>query len=111
MTYIPSPRSGITRLGHPFNITREQFSALRLPPTKFKILDEVSVKHFVFVTACSDHHFNESIDAVASVQKHFPDRHIIYYDIGLREFQRQAVICAAGVESRINLILILACLS
>ena len=38
---------------------------------------------FVFVIASSEGHFPESKDAVASIQKFFPNRTILYYDWGL----------------------------
>ena len=43
--------------------------------------------NLVFVTASSDEHFNESKDAVASVQFYFPHKHILYYDLGLEPKQ------------------------
>ena len=49
------------------------------------------MESFVFVTASSSNHFEESQDAVASVQHHFPKYKIIYYDLGLTRGQIKEV--------------------
>ena len=55
-------------------------------------LDPEVMESFVFVTASSSNHFEESQDAVASVQHHFPKYKIIYYDLGLTRGQIKEVI-------------------
>ena len=42
---------------------------------------------FVFVTAASENHFLESVDAIASVQSIMPTKQIHYFDIGLTNTQ------------------------
>jgi len=54
-------------------------------------LDAESVEKFVFATAASENHFNESKDGVASAQFHFPGKSIFYYDIGLTADQIEEV--------------------
>ena len=46
-----------------------------------------SIGDIVFVTAVSANHFDESRDAIASVQIMFPHVPIIYYNLGLDHLQ------------------------
>ncbi len=91
LAYQSPPRSGVNRIGQQLNLSQSVLKLLHLPPKRFKILTRENVKDFVFVTADSKGHFKESIDGIASLQKYFPDRRIIYYDIGLSSDQRKEV--------------------
>ena len=48
-------------------------------------------KDLVFVTACSSNHFKEIEDAIAGTQKYFPNKPIIFFDIGLTSDQANQV--------------------
>ena len=74
-----------------FGISDDVFHRMGLPPNHFVSLDERNVNQFVFVTGVSQNHFDESKDAIASVQAHFPGRKIYYYDIGLNKKQKKQV--------------------
>ena len=45
---------------------------------------EVDVEQIVLVTAADKSHFQESKDSIASAQKNFPKKQIIFYDLGLK---------------------------
>ena len=87
--HSPIPKS--YRNGSSFSVSDDILYRMKLPPTQFVSLDKKNVNPFVFVTAVSENHFSESIDAIASVQAHFPRRKIYYYDIGLNEEQKHQV--------------------
>ena len=58
----------------------------KLERLEAKCIEKVShevVADLVYVTAASDDHFNESIDAIASLQNILQDTRIIYFDLGL----------------------------
>ena len=74
-----------------FSVSDDMVHSMELPPNQFVSLNEKNVKQFVFVTGVSESHFNESKDAIASVQAHFPGRKLYYYDIGLNEEQKKQV--------------------
>ncbi|CAH1774565.1 unnamed protein product, partial [Owenia fusiformis] len=65
----------------------EMLQRLQIPPPKssFVELSEEMLQNFVFVTASSRNHFNESLDLIGSIQTYYPDRDIYYYDIGLED--------------------------
>ena len=56
--------------------------------------------HFVFVTAASQNHFDESVDAVASIQRHMPSRKTLYYDLGLDKASVRKIKTWCGVVYR-----------
>lgn len=41
----------------------------------------------VMATAASHNHFDESLDLIGSIQKHYPNSTIVYTDLGLSQFQ------------------------
>ena len=43
------------------------------------------------MTAASANHFEESLDAISSIMHHWPEKRVIYYDIGLRDSQIEQV--------------------
>lgn len=60
--------------------------------------------NYTFVTGSSESHFDESKDAIASVQKHFPSKRILYYDWGLLPTQVKMLHTFCNIEYRsINL--------
>ena len=58
---------------------------------RFVKLDGSSMTNFVFLTASSANHFEESLDGVKSVLRYFPSHTIIYYDLGLSPNQSRRV--------------------
>ena len=90
--------------GKTFTANRTLLASLGLPPAHFTELTNENADDFVAVTATSSNHFAESVDAVASVQKHMPNRRIIYYNLGLTEKQLRAVsIAMVRVERELDL--------
>ena len=79
------------RNGAKFNISNDTLYRMKLPPNQFVSLNEHNTNKFVFVTGASKNHFNESKDAIGSVQAYFPGRKIYYYDLGLNEDQKNQV--------------------
>ena len=63
-----------------------------VPKTSFIDLETHVMNDFVFVMAASSNHFQESVDAVASIQTLMPEKRIIYYDLGLEEKQITEVV-------------------
>ena len=63
-----------------------------VPKTRFIDLKTHVMTEFVFVMAASSNHFDESVDAVASIQTIMPEKKIIYYDLGLKEEQIKEVV-------------------
>ena len=45
----------------------------------------------MFVTAASDNHFGEAIVSIYNIRKHFPDKQVYLYDLGLNETSVQQV--------------------
>ena len=73
----------ITTAAKTFNTSSEVLIDMGFP-LKFEgdtALAEVNLYKFVFVTAASSNHFHECMDAVATVQQHFPNNAIYYYDL------------------------------
>jgi hypothetical protein len=54
-------------------------------------LSQAMLDDFVFVTAASDIYFDSSRSLIGRVQRLFPNRTIVYYDVGLLANQRQKV--------------------
>lgn len=72
------------RNGKKFEVAEEYTKITKLHERNhFTNLTEDTVRDFVFATAASSNHFNESIDAVDRTQRFFPNYIIVFYDIGL----------------------------
>ena len=57
-------------------------------------------KHMVIATSFSSNHFKEAKDMIASVQKCFPNKTIIVYDLGLKPDHKTEVSSYCNVELR-----------
>ena len=68
----------------PFNATDEERSTFMPPRDSFHSLSPDKMDDFVFVTAASSNHFEEEMDAIASIQTLMPKKKIIFFDIGLK---------------------------
>lgn len=73
--------------GEPFNISDQAARSLTPDSRSFITLTPDKMADFVFVTAASENHFLESVDAIASVQSAMPTKRILYFDLGLTEKQ------------------------
>lgn len=69
---------------------------LGIPPKTFVNLTKATVKKFAFVTAASNNHFMESQGVIERIQKYYPERDIIYFDLGLSNSSRDKVSLAVG---------------
>ena len=72
--------------GKPFSIKPIHIKRLLVPLANSKLVTAISdnlLDNYVFVTACSSNHFGESNVTVRRVRKLFPDKKIIFYDLGL----------------------------
>ena len=87
--------------GKLFKITKEEVKLIQRHSQKWVNIDESTLKRVVFVTASSSNHFVESLDAVASVQKYYPQYKIYYYDLGLTEGQAGRAKQLCGVSYRV----------
>ena len=78
--------------GLPFNIDIKHWVNLHgLPLRNFVKPSLENAKDMVFVTGASSDYVEASMDAIASIQKHFPKKKILYYDWGLDLEQRKKI--------------------
>ena len=71
------------KMGSYLSISKRHLEELYKLRQNITVLNKNTVSNFVFVTAANSGHFNNSLDTVGSVQYHFPDKLILYYDLGL----------------------------
>ena len=77
--------------GDPFHVRHSVLLNIGMPPPSFIHLTNQTVRQFVFGTSASANHFEESLDAIGSVQRYFPEKKIIYVDLGLGSEQAERV--------------------
>jgi hypothetical protein len=87
--------------GKPFDLRVARHSLLSAPES-YVTLSRDNVNQFAFMVGASSNHFDESIDAVALAQMHFPHHKIIYYDLGLTDEQRATVTSKSVSGNEIN---------
>jgi hypothetical protein len=85
--YTPPPITDIAYPGHKLKIVVEYARDVAELTNHYVELEQKVLENFVFVTAASSNHFEESRDAVASMQTQFPGKLILYYDLGLEPKQ------------------------
>ncbi len=90
-TYKVMEGNNLLYRGEPLHVEPRYLHRLALPNYNFVNLDNTTVKKYVFVTAATRNHFEESLDCIGSIQKHFPGHWIVFYDLGLLESQAQKV--------------------
>lgn len=76
---------------------------LRKHKLPIKYLDSLTPKNvdeFAFVMGCTADHYNESKDAIATIQMHFPKHPILYYDWGLEPQQIKELKTLCGVTHK-----------
>ncbi|KAK2162391.1 hypothetical protein NP493_1525g00033 [Ridgeia piscesae] len=68
----------------PFKASDEARRTFMPPSDSFHPLTPDKMADFVFVTAASSNHFNEMVDAIASIQTLMARKRIYFFDIGLK---------------------------
>jgi len=66
-----------------FNVSRTLLATLGFPLKQFSAITADNIDEFVFVTAASDNHFDECLDAITLVQLYFPRHTIYFYDLSI----------------------------
>ncbi len=87
---VTSPVS-LKKETYTFRVNRSLLQFLGIPPKEFANVSNESAKGFVFVTASSRNHFLESKDLIAGIQRFYPHKAIIYYNLGLSYRQKKQV--------------------
>ena len=72
-----------TTQGHPFHVDKSVLSSIGFPLTEFVRLDRSILENFVFVTASNQHFARVCVEGIAVLQRYFPRKKIIFYDLGL----------------------------
>lgn len=98
---LVAARDGNLRYRHPhhsdmvgkiFSIKEDYIKNLLLPIARNTVnLVEDALNDFVFATACSSNHFQESLLAINRVGQLFPHHIVIFYDLGLMEYESYQV--------------------
>ena len=83
--------------GKPLPVTTDIQAVVRSLLNTAVNLTKGVLDDFVFVTGVSSSHMKESMDAVASIQKHHPQHRILYYDWGLTDQQACVVMSWCNV--------------
>ncbi|ELT95300.1 hypothetical protein CAPTEDRAFT_202759 [Capitella teleta] len=83
----PYMHKNITEYGKRLPVSKWLLKKYQMRIKYLERLDAESVHQFVFVMACSADHFEESLDALATVQEQFPTHRVMYYDWGLDPWQ------------------------
>ena len=69
--------------GKPFHPKTLSLDSIGFPLSNFVTITDSILNEFVFVTAANKNYFKPALEGVANIQKHFPRKTIIFYDIGL----------------------------
>ena len=77
----------------PFKANDEARRTFMPPSDSFHPLTPDKMADFVFVIAASSNHFDEAVDAIASIQTLMPRKRIYFFEIGLTADQVAKVIC------------------
>ena len=74
-------------VGKYFDIRGEQVKKLHFPMKDFFRLSKNNIHDFIFVTAANSIYFNALELLITNIQKYFPDKRILVFDIGLKRRQ------------------------
>ena len=91
---------GNTRFGKPFHVDPALIKQYSLSSQDYVNATASTIEDFVFVTGVSANHFQQSKDAIAGVQHHFPKKKVLYFDWGLTEDQKADLQKWCNVEVR-----------
>ena len=69
--------------GHPFHPKISALSAVGFPFKNFVTITKSTLKDFVFVTAANWAYIKPALEGITIIQKLFPRKKIIFYDLGL----------------------------
>ena len=94
-----SPK-GTKVTGNAFKVDLDLLRSLWEPIRHSVKVSRLNMVNFTFVMGVSSSHFQESRDAVASVQHHFRHKKILYYDWELNPSQRKTVQSWCQVDLR-----------
>ncbi len=68
-----------TMTGKAFNVSLTLWRSMKLKTFIDPV--DISFDNFVFAIGASRNHFNESLKALSTAQRWFPDKNIIFYDL------------------------------
>ena len=85
LRYRPPYEAHITRVGRQFRVSKASAKSIGSSFQKTFLLNKNTSDAFVFLTALTDDHIDESLDAVAGIQTLFPTHRIVVYDLGLSD--------------------------
>ena len=71
------------KTGKPFHPETLALDSIGFPLTNFVSITDTILHEFIFVTAVNTLYFQPALEGIANIQKHFPEKNIIFYDIGL----------------------------
>lgn len=71
--------------GSKFNVSSELLRDHGVPLHNFEALQRRNLDDFVFVTAADVHYMHVAMDAVANVQRLFPNHSIYFYDLNIND--------------------------
>ena len=72
-----------TTQGNPFHVDKSVLLSIGFPLTEFVRLDEAILENFFFVMAANQRFASRSMEALAMLQRHFPKKKTIFFDLGL----------------------------
>ena len=76
-----------TLVGRPFQVDAEVLTSIGFPMKSFVTLNAENVQYFVFVTAASAEYYERLLTLISTIQRQFPDKDILVYDLGLSRNQ------------------------
>ena len=89
------PPDGVTGIAVPQTAIRVPLDfykeAIESAPYVEKLSEESARKSFVFLTAASNGFLDNTLVAVHSIQKWYPGKPVVFYDIGLSKEERLEV--------------------
>ena len=86
--------------GKPFNVTRNMLSLIKFPLTNFITLNAKNAESFVFLTAADWKYYPSTTHMLSTIHRHFPNKTIYFYDIGLTESQHESMSKVCNVIMR-----------
>lgn len=81
---VPFPRG-------PLQVPTDIFLDVISPPPYVTLDVKTARTSFAFVTAASDHFFTQSLATIQTVQEYFPNRPIVFYDLGISKEKIETV--------------------
>lgn len=79
--YRPRPETNNSEVGEVLETAKSYREFLDMPLRSVIELTPDNVEDFIFVTASDNKYFHPAMDAIGNVQRFFPNRTIIFYDL------------------------------